>query len=85
MKMTLRGAARAVCGSTDALGPAGAVRAAVTVTLALPKAGLLRPPARGVVGQLVLADVGIPAKAYEPFGIDARPVYAAGDLMRIIL
>lgn len=62
-----------------------AVRAAATVTLALPKTGLLRPSARGAVGELVLADIGIPARAYEGFGIDAAGVYAAGDLVRIIV
>lgn len=63
---------------------AGAIRADVTVTLALPKAGLLRAPARAFVGELVLADIGIPAKAYEHLGVDAREVFAPGDLVRII-
>ena len=62
-----------------------AVRALVTVTLALPKAGLMRPNARTAVGQLLVADIGIPAKAYEAFGIDASSIFAAGDLVRIIL
>ena len=62
-----------------------AVRAALTVTLALPKTGLTRPNARGAVGELLLADIGIPAKAYEALGIDVTGVFAAGDLVRIIL
>jgi hydroxyethylthiazole kinase-like uncharacterized protein yjeF len=62
-----------------------AVRAAATVTLALPKTGLTRPDARRAVGKLVLADIGIPASAYEAFGIDVTGVFAAGDLVRIIL
>jgi hydroxyethylthiazole kinase-like uncharacterized protein yjeF len=62
-----------------------AVRAALTVTLALPKAGLMRPSARAAVGRLLLADIGIPAEAYEAFGIDAHAVFAPGDLVRIIL
>lgn len=62
-----------------------AVRAALTVTLALPKAGLLRPNAREAVGQLVLADIGVPPKAFEALGIDAHAVFASGDLVRIIL
>lgn len=64
---------------------AEAVRAALTVTLALPKAGLLRPNAREAVGQLVLADIGVPPKAFEALGIDAHAVFAPGDLVRIIL
>jgi NAD(P)H-hydrate epimerase len=66
------------------LGPVAPVRATLTVTLALPKAGLLRPEARGAVGQLLLADIGIPAQAYGA-GIEAGTVFAAGDLVRIIL
>jgi NAD(P)H-hydrate epimerase len=62
-----------------------AVRAALTVTLALPKAGLVRQDARGWVGELVLADIGIPAKAFEALGVDMTGLFAAGDLVRIIL
>lgn len=62
----------------------GTVPAALTVTLALPKAGLGRAPAQRFVGELVLADIGIPAKAYEPLGIDAHRVFAQGDMVRII-
>ncbi len=39
----------------------GAVRADVTVTMALPKLGLLQPAAADHVGQLEVADIGIPA------------------------
>ncbi|HEU5288548.1 MAG TPA: NAD(P)H-hydrate epimerase [Candidatus Limnocylindria bacterium] len=71
-------------GATLNGGPAGAVRAALTVTLALPKTGLLRAEAREWVGDLVLADIGIPAKAYEGLGIAAQRLFADGDLVRII-
>src|SRR2546427_678362 len=54
-----------------------------TVTLALPQLGLTLPPARRYVGELLLADIGIPAKAYARFGIDARRVFASGDLLRV--
>lgn len=62
---------------------AGAVTAALTVTLALPKAGLLREGARHHTGMIVLADIGIPARAYERLGIDARGVFRDGDLVRL--
>ncbi len=61
-----------------------AIRAALTVTLALPKRGLLETRSRGLVGELLLADIGIPARAYERLGIDARGVFVQGDLVRII-
>lgn len=64
--------------------PMGTVPAALTVTLALPKPGLLAESARRYVGELVLADIGIPAKAYAGLGIDAQRVFATGDLVRII-
>ncbi|HZP94717.1 MAG TPA: NAD(P)H-hydrate epimerase [Candidatus Limnocylindria bacterium] len=71
-------------GETMSGGPLGTVPAALTVTLALPKAGLLRQPARRWAGELLLADIGIPAKAFEPLGIAAQGVFASGDLVRII-
>lgn len=61
-----------------------AIRAAATVTLALPKAGLMRTPARNLVGELLLADIGIPPSAYERFGIDARRCFVSGDLVRVL-
>ena len=64
--------------------PAGlAIRATFTVTLALPKVGLLATPARNLVGELLLADIAIPPLLYSRFGIDATRVFAAGDLLHI--
>jgi NAD(P)H-hydrate epimerase len=58
-----------------------AIRAACTVTLALPKRGLLAPEAAPLVGALVLADIGIPAAAYgRP---DVAGLYEGGDLVRL--
>lgn len=66
----------------DAGEPLGAtIRALVTVTLALPKVGVLRPEAAPFVGQLLLADIAIPPAAYDRFGIDARGVFAEGELV----
>ena len=63
---------------------ASVIAASMTVTLALPKTGLPRERARRYVGELVVADIGIPAKAYDRMGIDARGLFAEGDLVRII-
>jgi NAD(P)H-hydrate epimerase len=62
-----------------------AIRAAATVTLALPKVGLLLERARPLTGALLLADIGIPPGVYARFGIDASAVYHAGDLVRLSL
>ena len=45
-------------------------RATATLTLALPKAGLLAPQARPYVGDLYLADIGVPAELYQQLGLE---------------
>jgi NAD(P)H-hydrate epimerase len=59
------------------------IRATRTLALALPKVGLLRPEAAGSVGELWLADISVPARAYAGFGIDPGPLFAESDLVRI--
>jgi NAD(P)H-hydrate epimerase len=59
------------------------IRAACTVTLALPKVGLLRPEATDSVGELWLADISVPASVYAGFGINPGPLFAESDLIRI--
>lgn len=67
-----------------------AIRAAVTVTLALPKAGLLRSRRRAeadvgdLIGTLLVADIGIPPSLYDRFGVDARRCFVDGDLVRVV-
>jgi len=51
-----------------------AIKATATLTLALPKRGLLAPAAAAHVGQLFLGDIGVPAAVYERFGIDPAEV-----------
>jgi NAD(P)H-hydrate epimerase len=60
------------------------IRAALTVTLALPKRGLLMTRSRALVGELLLADIGIPAQAFDGLGIETRGLFEGGDLVRII-
>ena len=60
--------------ATSGTAPGAFVRADVTLTLALPKTGLARAPA----GELILADIGIPAGVFESAGIAyASPFRAA--------
>jgi NAD(P)H-hydrate epimerase len=40
------------------------IRASATLTLALPKTGLLNPSAKAFVGDLYLADIGVPPELY---------------------
>jgi hydroxyethylthiazole kinase-like uncharacterized protein yjeF len=63
----------------------GVMHVAVTATLALPKPGLLVRGARTYVGELVVADIGIPDEAFKRLGIDTRGLFARGGLVRVAL
>ncbi|MDA1095910.1 MAG: NAD(P)H-hydrate epimerase [Chloroflexi bacterium] len=62
-----------------------AVRADATLTLALPKEGLRSPAARDLVGELYLADIGVPPGLYdEPsLSLVVGPLFARHDVIRI--
>jgi NAD(P)H-hydrate epimerase len=62
-----------------------AVRATSTLTLALPKVGLLRPRARAWVGALYVADISVPATAYRRLGIEVGPIFAAADIVPVAI
>lgn len=53
------------------------IRASATMTLALPKEGL-RGAGKKVVGELYLADIGVPPELYalEPLNMDIGPLFA---------
>jgi len=57
------------------------VRACVTMTLALPKAGLLG--AWEQVGRLYLADISVPQVVYERMGLAVENVFAAGAIVEV--
>ncbi len=59
------------------------IRAARTLAIALPKAGLLVPEAAANVGDLWVADISVPPSAYAAFGINPGPLFARSDLIRI--
>lgn len=60
------------------------LRASATLTLAAPKSGLLKTSARAWVGELYLADIGVPPNVYADLGIagDMAAVFAGDDLVR---
>jgi len=60
------------------------IRAAITVTLALPKRGLIATRSLALVGDLLLADIGIPPQAFDRLTIETRGLFESGDLVRII-
>ncbi|NOZ70754.1 MAG: NAD(P)H-hydrate epimerase [Chloroflexi bacterium] len=58
------------------------VQASVTMTLALPKTGLLAAPSQ-IVGDLYLADISVPPELYDSLGLDIPPIFTAGPLLHI--
>jgi NAD(P)H-hydrate epimerase len=62
-----------------------AIRAATTLSLALPKTGLVQLAAREWVGDLYLADISVPAQVYQRFGLEAGPIFAASDIVAVQL
>jgi NAD(P)H-hydrate epimerase len=60
-----------------------AVRATATLTLALPKRGLTKRTARGHVGELYLADIGVPPSVYQRLGLAIESPFERADVVRI--
>ena len=60
-----------------------AIRAAATLTLALPKQGLLTEAGREHAGELYLADIGLPAALYERIGLAVDTPFATGRIVRL--
>jgi NAD(P)H-hydrate epimerase len=66
-------------GASD--GPA--LRAAATMTIALPKAGLLTDSGREHSGELYLADIGLPGELYARAGVRFPDPFGAGQIVRL--
>jgi NAD(P)H-hydrate epimerase len=61
------------------------IRATATMTLALPKAGLFAPEAQAQVGELYLADIGVPPSLYgEPaLSLHVGALFAESEILRL--
>jgi NAD(P)H-hydrate epimerase len=59
------------------------IRAAATMTLALPKQGLLGPVVKAYVGELYLADISVPPELYAKMGIAVPPMFVESDIIQI--
>jgi NAD(P)H-hydrate epimerase len=57
------------------------IRAEATMTLALPKTGLLVSHAKEFVGKLYLADIGVPLELYQRIGIEVAPLFVNGAII----
>ena len=77
-----RGSAiRSRCWQRDTLHPC--IRADATLTLALPKTGLLTAAAGPFVGELAVADIGVPADAYARLGVTVGPLFSERSIVRV--
>jgi NAD(P)H-hydrate epimerase len=59
------------------------IRADATLTLALPKTGLLTAAARPLIGELAVADIGIPPEVYARLGVRVGPLFAERSIVRV--
>jgi NAD(P)H-hydrate epimerase len=59
------------------------IRATVTLTLALPKQGLLQAQAKPFVGELYLADISVPPELYTKMGISIPHLFAESSMVRV--
>jgi NAD(P)H-hydrate epimerase len=57
------------------------IRAAATVTLALPKTGLGSPDVRERLGDLYLADLSVPPRLYRRLGLEVEPLFAVSSVI----
>jgi NAD(P)H-hydrate epimerase len=63
---------------------APAIRATAAMTLALPKAGLRAPAAAEHVGELYLADIGVPPGLYtQLLAVPVGPLFALDEIVRL--
>lgn len=62
------------------------IRAVATMTLALPKIGLYDDAATPLVGELYLADIGVPPALYkaEHLDLDLGPLFRRADILRLV-
>lgn len=58
------------------------IRAAATLTLALPKLALLVEEVRAACGDLYLADIGVPLALYEEMGLEMLPFFGRDPIVR---
>ena len=59
------------------------INAAATLTLALPKSGLLTPQAAEYVGELYLADISVPPELYRQIGVDVPNLFEVDTILKV--
>ncbi len=69
--------------TTSGLAGQPCIGATATVTLALPKTGLIAPQAQPFVGELYLADIGVLPELYRRIGLEVGTLFAEETIIRI--
>ncbi len=59
------------------------IKAFATMTLALPKEGLIQKNAKVCVGKLYLADISVPSELYKNIGLDIQPIFTKSSIIQI--
>lgn len=59
------------------------VQAKATMTLALPKTGLLKPEAKAATGELYLADISVPISLYSEMDLNVSPIFTHDTLVKL--
>ena len=59
------------------------IKATATMTLALPKIGLLTQAAKSIVGELYVADISVPPELYTHLGFEVGAIFAEESIIRI--
>ncbi len=59
------------------------IKAAATLTLALPKMGLLTREAKDYVGDLYLADISVPPKLYRHLGVEVPNLFEKDTILKV--
>ena len=70
--------------ATTGIPYAACTKAAATLTLALPKRGLLTHEAKPFVGDLYLADISVPNHLYKTMGLDVGAIFKEGPIIKIL-
>lgn len=59
------------------------IKANETITLALPKTGLLKDEAKPYVGELFVADLSVPREVYEKLNIEVPTLFEKSEIIKV--
>ncbi|MEE8340533.1 MAG: NAD(P)H-hydrate epimerase [Candidatus Neomarinimicrobiota bacterium] len=59
------------------------IKAYATMTLALPKRGLVQDNAKECIGKLYIADISVPPELYQEIGIDSPQIFSGNTIVKV--